>query len=273
MDKVWFVTGSSRGFGLEFVKAALARGDRVAATARNVESINELAAEHGDAILALTLDVTDQAAVAEAVRRTHDHFGRLDVVVNNAGYMLQGAVEELGEWDLRAQLETNLFGALWVTRAALPYLRRQGSGHIVQISSLAGIAGYPVLGAYQASKWALEAMSEALAGEVAQFGIKVTIVEPGSFHTTFGHGAVFSTPLPEYDGLRHALRAGHPARELGDPAAAAQALLTIVDADTPPLRVIFGAQSYQAARQIYAERLKTWADWAELSTQAQGSQG
>jgi NAD(P)-dependent dehydrogenase (short-subunit alcohol dehydrogenase family) len=271
VSKVWFITGSSRGFGREFVNAAAARGDRVAATARNVDSLDDLVAAYGEAILPLALDVTDEAAVTESVKRAHDHFGRLDVVVNNAGYILHGAVEEITEDDLRNQLETNLFGPLWVTRAALPFLRRQGSGHIIQISSLAGVAAYPTLGAYHASKWALEGLSEALAGEVAQFGIDVTIVEPGSYATTLYSGSVQSTALTEYDPLRDALRAGHPAETLGDPAAAAWALLKIVDAENPPLRVIFGTHPHRAAQQIYAERLKIWADWSELSAEAQGN--
>lgn len=190
MGRVWFVTGSSRGLGREFTAAALARGDRVAAAARHVAALDDLVAAYGDAILPLALDVTDQAAVVKSVQQTHDCFGRLDIVVNNAGHIVHGAVEELDEQELRNQLETNLFGPLWVARAALPLLRKQGSGHIVQISSLAGIAAYPTLGACHASKWALEGLSEALAGEVGQFGIKVTIVEPGSFRTSFGAGAV-----------------------------------------------------------------------------------
>jgi NAD(P)-dependent dehydrogenase (short-subunit alcohol dehydrogenase family) len=269
-SKVWFVTGSSRGFGREFVKAAAARGDRVAATARNIESVDDLVSVHGDAILPLALDITDRTAVAETVRRAHDYFGRLDVVVNNAGQILHGAVEEINDDEFRNHLEVNLFGPLWVAQSVLPFLRRQASGHIVQISSLAGVAAYPTLGAYHASKWALEGLSEALAGEVGQFGIKVTIVEPGSFATTLYSGLTRSTPLAEYDPLREALVAGHPADTLGDPAAAARALLKIVDAENPPLRVIFGTHPSHAAEQIYAERLKTWAEWSEVSAEAQG---
>ncbi|SEH02990.1 NADP-dependent 3-hydroxy acid dehydrogenase YdfG [Nonomuraea solani] len=270
MSKIWFITGSSRGLGRAFACAALSRGDRVAATARDLHGVEDLVATYGEAILPLTLDVRDRAAVDDGVQRTHDHFGQLDVVVNNAGYIVHGAVEELNEQDLRDQLETNLFGPLWVARAALPHLRRQGGGRIIQISSLAGVAAYPTLGAYHASKWAMEGLSESLAGEAAQFGIKVTIVEPGSYGTDLGAGAVRSAPLPMYDHLREALLTEAPAREPGDPAAAARALLRIADADDPPLRVIFGAHPYQAARQLYAERLDTWAEWAELSTQAQG---
>jgi NAD(P)-dependent dehydrogenase (short-subunit alcohol dehydrogenase family) len=272
VSKVWFVTGSSRGLGRAFVEAALSRGDRVAATARNIDSLADLRTAHGEAILPLSLDVTDKAAVDASVRRAHDHFGRMDVVVNNAGAMVHGAVEELSEQDLRDQLETNLFGPLWVARAALPHLRGQRSGHIIQISSLAGILAYPTLGAYHASKWALEGITEALAGEVSQFGVHVTIVEPGAYSTGLGSNAVNSEPLPEYDRLREALRAGQPEQQLGDPTAAARALLKIVDAENPPLRVIFGTQPYQVAQQTYAARLKGWAEWAEVSAEAQGVQ-
>ncbi|HEY1178077.1 MAG TPA: SDR family NAD(P)-dependent oxidoreductase, partial [Phytomonospora sp.] len=186
MSKVWFVTGSSRGFGREFVASALERGDRVAATARDVAALADLAAEYGDAILPLTLDVTDREAAFAAVAAAHERFGRLDVVVNNAGYGQFGAVEELTEAQLRAQFETNLFGAMWVTQAALPIMREQRGGHIVQISSIGGVAAFGLLGAYHASKWALEGFSEALAAEVAGFGIAVTIVEPGGFSTDWG---------------------------------------------------------------------------------------
>jgi NAD(P)-dependent dehydrogenase (short-subunit alcohol dehydrogenase family) len=269
MAKVWFVTGSSRGFGREFVTAALSRGDRVAATARDASTLEDLVGEYGDAVLPLTLDVTDRAAVTAAVQRAHDHFGRLDVVVNNAGFGLFGTVEELSETDVRAQLETNLLGTLWVTQAVLPYLRAQGSGHIVQISSAGGVLAFPAMGGYHASKWALEGLSESLSQEVAGFGVKVTIVEPGSFGTDWGGAsAVFSAPHPAYDGLRQAM-AGFQLRQ-GDPAAAGQALLAVVDAEQPPLRVFFGTQPYEAAQGVYAARLQTWADWSDLSARAEG---
>jgi NAD(P)-dependent dehydrogenase (short-subunit alcohol dehydrogenase family) len=271
MSKTWFVTGASRGLGHAFTTAALRRGDRVAAAARNADALRDLTGIHGDAILPLTLDVTDEHAVTAAVERAHHHFGRLDVVVNNAGYMLQGAVEELGTSSLRDQLETNLFGPFWVTQAAIPLLRGDGGGHIIQISSLAGVAAYPTLGAYHASKWALEGLSEALAGEVAQFGIRVTIVEPGAFTTSFGQGAVRTAQRAEYGHLRQALGTGTAAREPGDPAAAAQALLRIVDSPDPPLRVIFGNDPYDAAMTVYQERITTWREWSQLSAQAQGS--
>ncbi|WP_316959560.1 SDR family oxidoreductase [Streptomyces sp. TRM68367] len=271
MSKIWFITGSSRGFGRQFVQAALERGDKVAATARNTDSLADLVAAHGEAILPLTLDVTDKAAATEAVQQAHDHFGRLDVVVNNAGYGLFGTVEELTEQQVREQMETNFFGALWVTQAALPLLRAQGGGHLVQISSVGGVTAFPNLGVYNASKWALEAMSEALAQEVAEFGIKVTLVEPGGFATDWaGSSATFAGQLPAYDDLRAALAANWRNIERGDPTATGAALLSIVDADNPPLRVFFGTSPLHLVPQVYAERLKTWEEWADVATQAQG---
>ncbi|WP_224282349.1 SDR family NAD(P)-dependent oxidoreductase [Streptomyces sp. LS1784] len=270
MSKVWFVTGSSRGLGRAFAEAALSRGDRVAATARNVENLAALVAAHGDAVLPLPLDVTDRAAVGRSVRQAHARFGRLDVIVNNAGYGLSGAVEELSEEQLRDQLDTNLFGPLRVVQAALPLLRAQGSGHIVQISSVAGVAAFPLGGGYCASKWALEGLSEALAQEVAGFGVKVTVVEPGSYATDATASAVRAGADPHYDGLRDAFAAYAQSLDLGDPAAAGRALLRLVDAEQPPLRVFFGTQGHPMVQQVYADRLTTWAAWAELSVEAHG---
>ncbi|GAA3594042.1 SDR family NAD(P)-dependent oxidoreductase [Nonomuraea rosea] len=279
MSKVWFITGSSRGLGRNFVEAALSRGDKVAATARNTASLDDLVAAYGDAVLALELDVSDRAAAVESVRRAKEHFGRLDVIVNNAGYAQVGAVEELTEQELRDQLETNLFGAVWVIQAALPYLREQRSGHIIQLSSAAGVIAMPLGGAYHASKWALEGLNEALAGEVADFGVKVTIIEPGGFATRSGNNP---DPLanghmaqldPAYDALRRRLGAVAGKQPAGDPVAAAQALLTLVDSDNPPLRVLFGQGFYPMIQQAYADRLKVWADWQDLSVAAHGTLG
>ncbi|MBB4380574.1 SDR family NAD(P)-dependent oxidoreductase [Bradyrhizobium sp. SBR1B] len=186
MSKTWFVTGSSRGLGRCFVEAALSRNDRVAASARNTASLEELADAYGDAVLPLELDVTDRVAVFESVKRAKEHFGRLDVIVNNAGYAQIGAIEELTEQQLRDQFETNVFGAVWVIQAALPYLREQGAGHIIQMSSIGGLIAMPLGGAYQASKWSLEALNDTLVQEVADFGIKVTVVEPAGFATRSG---------------------------------------------------------------------------------------
>ncbi|NUP00312.1 MAG: SDR family NAD(P)-dependent oxidoreductase [Nonomuraea sp.] len=277
MSKVWFVTGSSRGLGRNFAEAALARGDKVAAAVRSLESLDDLVAAHGEAVLPLELDVTDRAAVFESVRRAREHFGRLDVIVNNAGYAQVGAVEELTERELRDQMETNLFGAVWVVQAVLPCLREQRSGHIVQLSSAAGIIAMPLGGAYHASKWALEGLNEALAREVAEFGVKVTIIEPGGFATRGGknpdplaNGHLARTD-PAYDGLRRRLGALTGRQPAGDPAAAAQALLKLVDSGNPPLRVLFGQGFYPMVQQAYADRLKTWADWQDLSAEAQGT--
>jgi NAD(P)-dependent dehydrogenase (short-subunit alcohol dehydrogenase family) len=177
--KTWFITGASRGFGREWTIAALERGDSVAATARQTSTLDDLADKYGDRLLPLELDVTDRGAAWAAVATAHERFGRLDVVVNNAGYGHFGMVEELSEADIRDQLETNFFGALWVTQAALPFLREQGSGHILQVSSIGGISAFPNVGAYHASKWALEGLSQALAAEVTDFGIHITLIEPG----------------------------------------------------------------------------------------------
>ncbi|NUW36011.1 SDR family NAD(P)-dependent oxidoreductase [Nonomuraea sp. SMC257] len=270
MSKVWFVTGSSRGLGRGFAEAALSRGDKVAATARDTASLDDLVAVHGDAVLALELDVTDKAAVFAGVRRAGEHFGRLDVIVNNAGYGLFGAVEELTERDLRDQLETNLFGPLWVVQAALPHLREQGGGHIIQISSVGGVTAMPLGGGYHASKWALEGLSESLAQEVAGFGIRVTLVEPGSYATGVNAAVVRAEPDPLYEGLRQNFAAFAGTLDAGDPAAAGRALLEIADSADPPLRVFFGTQGHDIVEQVYADRLRTWAEWRALSVEAHG---
>ncbi|MGH8883269.1 MAG: SDR family NAD(P)-dependent oxidoreductase [Stackebrandtia sp.] len=279
MSKVWFVTGSSRGLGRNFVEAALSRGDKVAATARNAASLDDLVTTYGDAVLPLSMDVTDRDAVFASVQQAREHFGRLDVVVNNAGYAQVGAVEELTEKELRDQLETNLFGAVWIVQAALPTLREQGSGHIIQLSSAAGLIAMPLGGAYHASKWALEGLNEALAGEAAEFGVKVTIVEPGGFATRSGKNpnpldnGFMAEKNPVYDGLRRRLGAMAGKQPSGDPAAAAQALLTLVDTDDPPVRILFGTGFYPMIQQAYAARLQTWDDWQGLSSEAQGTRG
>jgi NAD(P)-dependent dehydrogenase (short-subunit alcohol dehydrogenase family) len=265
VSKVWFVTGSSRGLGRNFVEAALSRGDRVAATART--SLVELVDTYGDAVLPLELDVTDKAAVFEAVEQANEHFGRLDVIVNNAGYGLSGAIEEISEQQLRDQLETNLFGPVWVVQAALPFLRAQGSGHIIQISSVAGLTGFLLGGGYSASKWALEGLSEALAQEVAGFGIKVTVAEPGGYATEGLTGGVSAEPNPLYDDQRTALAAYVESVDFDDPAGAGRAILELADSPNPPLHVFFG-QGFELIQQAYADRLKTWADWQDLSMRA-----
>ena len=272
-QKIWFITGASRGFGREWAIAALERGDSVAATARDTSTLDDLAAKYGDRFLPLQLDVTDREADFATVQQAHEHFGRLDVVVNNAGYGHFGLVEEITEAEARAQLETNLFGALWVTQAALPFLREQGSGHILQVSSIGGISAFPLVGIYHASKWALEGISQALAAEVAHFGIKVTLIEPGGFATDWaGSSSSTSEPLAAYAQFHEQVqeqrrqRIGTP----GDPNASAAAVLRLVDADEPPLRCFFGAGPLGIAKADYEQRLATWEQWQDVAELAQG---
>ncbi|MGW6131664.1 SDR family oxidoreductase [Cellulomonas sp. NPDC055163] len=272
--KTWFITGASRGFGRTWTQAALDRGDRVAATARDVTTLDELVERYGDAVLPVELDVTHRDAVLTAVDGAHAHFGRLDVVVNNAGYGQFGMVEELTERELRDQLETNLFGAVWVTQAALPHLRAQGSGHVIQVSSIGGISAFPNIGAYHASKWALEGLTQSLAQEVAGFGIHVTLVEPGGFATDWaGPSARHAAPHPAYDGVREASSLARTRRtaSIGDPDASAAALLAVVDAPRPPLRVFFGEAPLAIATHDYEQRLATWREWDHVARLAHGA--
>jgi NAD(P)-dependent dehydrogenase (short-subunit alcohol dehydrogenase family) len=270
-SKVWFITGTSRGFGRVWAEAALARGDRVAATARDVQSLAPLAERYGNQVSAMTLDVTDKAAVDAAIRAAHGLFGRLDVVINNAGYGLFGTIEEVSEAEARAQIETNLFGALWVTQAALPIMRAQGAGHIIQVSSIGGVNAFPTVGLYHASKWGLEGFSQSLAAEIAAFGIKVTIVEPGGFATDWGGpSAKRATPMPVYDGARAAIAGFRGTNIPGDPDATGPAMLKVVDARDPPLRIFFGSSGLPMTRAEYARRIEMWEKWNDISLEAQG---
>lgn len=271
--RTWFITGASRGFGREWTIAALERGDRVAATARDTSSLDDLVEKYGDALLPLQLDVTDRAADFAAVQQAAGHFGRLDVVVNNAGYGHFGFVEELSEQDFRAQMETNVFGAMWITQAALPFMRAQGRGHILQVSSIGGISAFPLVGAYHASKWALEGFSQALAQEVASFGIHVTLIEPGGFSTDWsGPSSKRSDQLSAYDGVLEQVMEARGQRNAapGDPVASAEALMKVVDADEPPLRVFFGSGPLGIAKADYESRLATWEQWQDVAELAQG---
>jgi NAD(P)-dependent dehydrogenase (short-subunit alcohol dehydrogenase family) len=270
-SKVWFITGTSKGFGRVWAQAALMRGDRVAATARNPDALGPLVERFGDQIAPITLDVTDKAAVDSAVSEAHKRFGRLDVVINNAGYGLFGTIEEVSEAEARAQMETNLFGALWVTQAALPIMRAQRSGHIIQVSSIGGVNAFPTIGLYHASKWALEAFSQSLAAEVATFGIKVTIVEPGGYATDWGGpSAKHATQMPAYDQARGAIAKFRGSNIPGDPEATGAAILKIVDATDPPLRIFFGSSGLPVTRAEYARRMQTWEKWNAISLEAQG---
>jgi NAD(P)-dependent dehydrogenase (short-subunit alcohol dehydrogenase family) len=271
-SKVWFITGTSRGFGRVWAQAALARGDRVAATARDVKTLGPLVERYGDLIAPLALDVTDKAAASAAIAFAQDRFGRLDVVVNNAGYGLFGTIEEVSESEARAQLETNLFGALWVTQAALPFMRAQGSGHIIQVSSIGGVNAFPNVGLYHASKWGLEGFSQSLAAEVAGFGIKVTIVEPGGFATDWGGAsAKRAAQMKIYDGAREKIAAFRSNSIPGDPNATGPAILKLVDATDPPLRIFLGTSGLPMTRAEYARRIETWEKWNDVSIEAQGN--
>ncbi|WP_436532048.1 SDR family oxidoreductase [Actinoplanes sp. HUAS TT8] len=273
MARTWFITGTSRGFGREWAEAALDRGDRVAATARDVSTLDDLAGKYGEQILPLALDVTDRAAGQAALARAFDHFGRLDVIVNNAGYGQFGMIEEISEQEARAQFETNVFGALWITQAALPYLRESGGGNIIQVSSIGGISAFANIGIYNASKWALEGFSQSLAQEVASFGIKVTLVEPGGFGTDWGgSSAKHATKLPVYDGVRVSAAEARKGRVAnpGDPVATRSAILKVVDAENPPLRIFFGTAPMGIATADYESRLAEWRQWQDVSAEAQG---
>jgi len=270
-EKVWFITGTSRGFGRVWAEAALARGDRVAATARDLKSLAPLVDRYADRLAAMALDVTDRAAVFRAVAQAHERFGRLDVVINNAGYGLFGAIEEISEANARAQIETNLFGALWVTQAVLPVMRDQGSGHILQVSSIGGVNAFPTVGLYHASKWGLEGFSQSLAAEVAGFGIKVTLIEPGGYATDWGgSSAVRSSEMPAYAAARAGIASLRGTFKPGDPQATAAAILKVVDAAEPPLRIFLGTTGLPMTRAEYAKRLQVWEQWNDVAVAAQG---
>lgn len=271
MSKTWFITGASRGFGREWAEAALERGDNVAATARELTTLDDLVEKYSKALLPIQLDVTDRQADFEAVQKAAEYFGRLDIVINNAGYGHFGVIEDLTEEEVRAQLETNFFGALWVTQAALPIMRAQGSGHIIQVSSIGGISAFPGIGAYHASKWALEGFSQALSQEVASFGINVTLIEPGGFSTDWaGPSAKHSEISPAYAPIWEARRQNAFSAKRGDPQATRSPILKIVDAEKPPLRVFFGTAPLEIATKDYESRLATWREWQPVSIEAQG---
>ena len=267
----WLITGVSSGFGLELARTALARGDTVVGTLRQqaqAASFEALAPGRAHAVL---LDVTKPEAIAPAVQQALQRAGRIDVLVNNAGYGLFGAVEETSDAEARHVMETNFFGALGVTRALLPHLREQRSGHIFNIASVAGAIGFPGCGLYAASKFALEGMSEALAAELAAFNVRVTIVEPGGFRTNFAGGSMRQTAqvLDAYaetpaGKARHSISRYH-GHQPGDPARAAQAILTVLASPQPPVRLLLGADAVQMVRGKHQGVLGEIAQWETLS--------
>jgi NAD(P)-dependent dehydrogenase (short-subunit alcohol dehydrogenase family) len=269
-NRVWLITGASTGLGRQLAETLIARGERVAATARNVAGVKDLAEHAPDQVLSVRLDVTDQDSIDAAVAAAIARFGRIDVLVNNAGHGLIGALEELSDAQLRAVLETNVFGVAAVTRAVLPHLRAQRGGHVVQLSSVGGVVGNPGHAAYATSKFALEGMSEALAGEVAPFGIRVSIVEPGPFRTEFaGRSMSFADAIPDYQEtpagtLRTRFRA-QDGNQPNDPVRAAEAIIALVDRPDSPLRLPLGPEAVTRIRAKLTGQLADLAAWEEIA--------
>lgn len=273
MSKTIFITGASRGFGKLWAEAFLKRGDKVVATARNTESLNDLVAQYGNAILPLQLDVNNRADSFAAIAKAKAHFGTVDVVINNAGFGLFGTVEETTEEHARQQIETNVFGLLWLTQAAIPAMREQGHGHIIQVSSVLGIVTLPLLGVYNASKFAVEGLSETLAQEVKGFGINISLIEPNGFATDWaGASATQSEPMEVYAGVRQSFSEAMSQEGLfGDPAATTDAVLKLVDAQNPPLRLFLGKHTLPWAKNVYQERIAEWEQWDEVAVAAHGN--
>ena len=268
--RVWFITGASSGLGYEFTKKVLESGDKVVGVARNIEKLNELKYQFEGMLLPLSLDVTDRSAVFTTVETAIKHFGRIDIVINNAGNMVLGMIEEFSEDEVRSQMETNFYGAIWICQAAMPYLRTQGSGHIIQISSIGGLITGPMSGIYSASKFALEGFSEALAQEAAHFGVKVSIVEPGGYWTNLYLKMSFTLQKKEYDSLREKLAQQNSTESVdSDPKLAAEAIMKLVNSENPPLRLILGSLVYDLAVENAEKRISTWKEWESVSRSAE----
>ena len=269
MSTVWLITGASRGLGRAFTEEALKDGHRVLATARNAEHLDDLAAKFGESVRTVPLDVTNEAQAKYAVDAAIQTFGGLDILVNNAGYGNVSSVEDTSLADFRAQIETNLFGVIILTKAVLPYFRERGSGHIIQISSIGGRVGPTGRSAYAAAKFGVEGFSEALSKEVGPLGIKVTIVEPGGFRTDFaGSSTELREGRPEYDatvGATVRFQRDYGGKQPGDPAKAAAVLLHIASLSEPPLRLLLGSDAYNAAENHALQILATDLEWKDLS--------
>ncbi|WP_444947239.1 oxidoreductase [Micromonospora ureilytica] len=269
MPRVWLITGCSRGLGRALAEAVLADGDHLVATARNPAQLDDLVDRHGDQVRAVALDVNDPAASRAAVRTAVDTFGRLDILVNNAGYADVAAIEDMSEDDFRAQIEANFFGVVNLSRAALPVMREQGRGHIVQISSVGSRVASTGLGAYQSAKWAVSGFSGVLAKEVEAFGIRITAVEPGGLRTDWAGSSMSALSIsepyrPVIDPAVQRLRQASGAQP-GDPARAAQAIIRITRVDDPPLRLLLGADAVAAAGAAADALAASDARWRELS--------
>lgn len=269
MAKVWFITGSTRGLGRNLTEAVLAKGDKVAATARQPEQLKELAAKYPNQLFPVKMDVTNEEQVNEAVALSIAHFGRLDVVVNNAGFGITGAAEAFTKEQISSQIDTNLYGPIYVTRAVLPQLRRQRSGHILQISSLGGRIGAPGLSIYQAAKFGLVGFSEAVSKEIAPLGIKLTIVEPGGFRTDWaGDSMSFARSIDDYAstvGAREKLFRDPNFKFIGDPVKAAKVMVELVDSPEPPLHLILGSEAVSLLKRAEAVKQAELEKWMPVS--------
>jgi len=273
MQKTMMITGASRGFGKIWTEALLKRGDNVVATSRNAGGLKTFADRYPKQFLGLELDVTDRAACFDAVAKGRAHFGGLDVLINNAGYGVFGAIEENSEQEARDQFEVNVFGALWMTQAVLPGFRAQGHGHVVQLSSVLGINALPTMGLYCATKFAVEGFSEALHAEVKDFGIHVTLIEPNGFQTDFfGASGIQSQALPAYAPVKAAFQSSEGAQpgNIGDPHATVEAILGVIDADQPPLRLFLGKLGLPWTQYTYGQKLAAWEAQKEVSARAHG---
>ena len=270
MKKTWLITGASRGFGRIWAQAALRRGDQVTVTARKLADVVDFRKRFGEAALPLALDVTNAGQVQQAIQEAYAHFGRLDVLLNNAGTSLFAATEEASDDQIRGLFDANYLGMVRVLRAVLPLLRKQGHGHILGVSSGLGITALPLIGFYCATKWAVEALHESLAQEVKAFGIKVTLVEPGAYATEFGKSGQIADPLEPYTEMRRQFLTRLATLERGDPQATAEAILKLVDTDHPPLRLGLGNTILPRARAAYTERLATWEAWEGVTNAAMG---
>ncbi|UBU18942.1 SDR family NAD(P)-dependent oxidoreductase [Nonomuraea gerenzanensis] len=268
---MWFITGASRGLGRAFAEAALAAGDQVVAAARNVQPLEDLVQRYPDDLVRLPLDVSDRTAVFEGVDRAVAAFGRLDVVVNNAGAMLLGMVEEATEEQLRAHFDVNFFGAVWVTQAVVPHLRAQGSGHLLQVTSMGAGGGFASTGMYAAGKSALDSISQALAMEVEPFGVKVTILGMGGYDTgLFTAGTTMTEPNPAYAELRARLAEMWGDDAGPDPSTAAPVVMEVAGMPEPPTRLVVGSASYDIVLQLEQGRAEQYRAWERLSRMAPG---
>lgn len=269
MTKVWFITGSSRGLGRSLAEAVLAKGDQLVATARNLEQLNDLVLKYPEQVLAIQLDVTNKTQIRSAVIQAIKHFGRIDVLVNNAGFGVTGAAEAFTDEQVRSQLETNLYAPIEVTRAVLPYMRNQRSGRILQISSVGGRVGNSGLSIYQAAKFGLGGFTEALAVEVAPLGIKVTSVEPGGFKTDWAGASMGYAPqVAGYEttvDARVDYFSSGKFVPMGDPAKAAQVMVALVDHPEPPVHLVLGSEAASILKNADSRRKAEFEKWLPVT--------